>query len=74
MIVAVVSCCVFPTIPDTRIALYSVEIGYTQRDQYVKWKDDGTDFDKRWHRFVAVKAGTIASMLLRIGDTPYQYR
>jgi hypothetical protein len=40
-IVAVVSCCYFPSIPDTRISLYSVDIGSKQRAEYVEWKDKG---------------------------------
>jgi hypothetical protein len=46
VIVVVVSCCYFPSIPDTRISLYSVEIGGKQRDPiYRPWKDKGT-FDE----------------------------
>ena|SRR5438105_889160 len=45
VIVAVVSCCYFPSIPDTRISSYAVEIGSKQRvPPYVVWKGDGTDF------------------------------
>jgi hypothetical protein len=44
VMVVVVSCCgVFPTIPDPRISLYSVDIGHKQRDQYVKWKQPEFD-------------------------------
>jgi hypothetical protein len=43
VIVVVVSCCYFPSIPDTRISLYSVEIGGKQRDpRYRPWKDKNT--------------------------------
>jgi hypothetical protein len=45
VIVAVVSCCNFPFIPDKRILLYSVEIGNEQTGQYVEWKTQG-DFDR----------------------------
>jgi hypothetical protein len=38
-IVAVVSCCYFPSIPDTRISSYSVEIGSEQQARYVPWKN-----------------------------------
>jgi hypothetical protein len=39
-IVAVVSCCYFPSIPDIRISSYSVDIGSKQRvPRYVEWKD-----------------------------------
>ena len=42
--VVVVSCCgVFPTIPDPRISLYSVDIRLKQRDQYVPWKQPQFD-------------------------------
>ncbi len=46
VIVAVVSCCYFPSIPDTRISLYSVVIGGKQRAPtiYVEWKNQH-DFD-----------------------------
>ncbi len=37
-IVAVVSCCYFPSIPDPRISSYSVEIGSEQRERYREWK------------------------------------
>ena len=41
VIVAVGSCCCLKSIPGIA---YSVEIGNMQRDQYVKWKNEG-DFD-----------------------------
>ena len=43
VIVAVGCSCYFPSIPDTRISLYSVVIGGTQRapTAYVEWKDKG---------------------------------
>ena len=44
VIVAVVSCCCFSNHPRHSIALYSVEIGNTQRGQYVEWKTKA-DFD-----------------------------
>ena len=46
MIVAVVSCCYFPSTPDTRISLYSVVIGPRQKSNpsYVEWKNQH-DFD-----------------------------
>ena len=43
-IVAVVSCCYFPSIPDKRISSYSVEIGSEQRAIYREWKDKN-EFD-----------------------------
>ena len=63
--VVVVSCCVFPTIPDPRITLYSVEIGNQQRDQYVEWKDDGTDFEQALEQVRGRNGGNIASVFLR---------
>jgi hypothetical protein len=41
VIVVVVSCCNFPSIPDKRISLYTVEIGNEKRGQYVEWKSQG---------------------------------
>ena len=61
VIVAVVSCCYFPSIPDTRFSLYSVVIGgkkvcgvpYGNRAPiYVEWKNQG-DFDKALDRLRA---------------------
>ncbi len=64
VMVVVVSCCVFPTIPDPRITLYSVEIGNRQRDQYVEWKDDGTNFKQALEQVRGHNGGNIASVLL----------
>jgi hypothetical protein len=38
VIVVVVSCCNFPSIPDIRISSYSVDIGSKQPPRYVEWK------------------------------------
>jgi hypothetical protein len=43
VIVAVGSCCCLPLIPGIASPLYGVQIGNTQRGQYVKWKQP--DFD-----------------------------
>jgi hypothetical protein len=40
--VGVVSCCTFPFITNTA-PFFGVEIGNTQRDQYVKWKQPAFD-------------------------------
>jgi hypothetical protein len=45
VMVVVVSCCIFPTIPGIS---YSVEIGNKQRDQYVKWKQPEFDNALNW--------------------------
>jgi hypothetical protein len=54
-IVAVVSCCYFPSIPDPRISSYSVEIGSEQRGIYRDWKDKRT-FDEALDQVCAVAA------------------
>jgi hypothetical protein len=54
-IVAVVSCCYFPSIPDTRISSYSVEIGSEQQARYVPWKNKD-NFDEALDQVCAVAA------------------
>jgi hypothetical protein len=55
-IVAVVSCCYFPSTPDIRISSYSVEIGGKQRDpRYRPWKDK-TAFDNALDQVCATAA------------------
>jgi hypothetical protein len=39
VLVAIVSCCNFTCIRDTRISSYSVEIGRQRAPRYVEWKD-----------------------------------
>ena len=57
VIVVVVSCCNFPSIPDKRISLYSVEIGSEQRGRYVEWTTQG-DFDRALAKVCAGHQGT----------------
>ena len=74
VMVVVVSCCVFPTIPDPRITSYSIDIGYRQRDQYVEWKGDGTNFKQALAQVRGRKGGEYCICVIeKVGDKPYQY-
>jgi hypothetical protein len=74
VMVVVVSCCVFPTIPDPRITSYSIDIGYRQRDQYVEWKDNGAEFKQALEQVRGRKGGDYCICVLeKPGDKPYQY-
>jgi hypothetical protein len=74
-IVAVVSCCPFPFIPD--IATYSVEIGGKQKaSTYVEWKDDGAKFKQALEqvRSHADKGASYCICVIeKTGDKPYRY-
>ena len=72
-IVAVVSCCNFPFIPDTKL---SVELGHqlqTKRPTrtYVEWKNKG-DFDKALAQ-VRDHNGKICLCVVMPGGTPYPH-
>ena len=74
VMVVVVSCCVFPTIPDPRITSYSIDIGYRQRVQYVEWKGDGTNFKQALAQVRGRKGGEYCICVIeKVGDKPYQY-
>jgi len=73
VMVVVVSCCVFPTIPDPRITSYSIDIGYRQRDQYVEWKGDGTNFKQALAQVRGRKGGEYCICVIEPGGKPYQY-
>ena len=74
VMVVVVSCCVFPTIPDPRIRSYSIDIGYRQRAQYVEWKGDGTNFKQALARVRGRNGGEYCICVIeKVGDKPYQY-
>jgi hypothetical protein len=75
VIVAAVSCCYFPSTPDTRISLYSVVIGGTQRapTAYVEWKDKGR-FDNALDQLRANGEYCLCAVV-NPGDHPhYPYR
>ena len=74
VMVVVVSCCVFPTIPDPRITSYSIDIGYRQRAQYVEWKDDGTEFKQALEQVRGRKGGDYCiCIIIEPGRKLYQY-
>jgi hypothetical protein len=73
VMVVVVSCCVFPTIPDPRITSYSIDIGYRQRAQYVEWKDDGTEFKQALEQVRGRKGGDYCICIIEPGRKLYQY-
>jgi hypothetical protein len=74
VMVVVVGCCVFPTIPDPRITSYSIDIGYRQRAQYVEWKGDGTNFKRALAQVRGRKGGEYCICVIeKVGDKPYQY-
>jgi hypothetical protein len=73
VMVVVVSCCVFPTIPDPRITLYSIDIGYRERDQYVEWKDDGAGFKQALQQVRGRKGGDYCICIIEPGRKLYQY-
>ena len=70
--VVVVSCCVFPTIPDPRITLYSIDIGYGG-NQYVEWKDGGTGFKQALQQVRGRKGGDYCICIIEPGRKLYQY-
>ncbi len=71
VMVVVVSCCVFPTIPDPRITLYSIDIGYG--DQYVVWKDNGAEFKQALEQIRGRKGGDYCICVIEPGRKRYQY-
>jgi hypothetical protein len=74
VMVMVVSCCVFPTVPDPRITSYSIDIGYRQTYQYVEWKGDGTNFKEALAQVRGRKGGEYCICVIeKVGDKPYQY-
>jgi len=73
VMVVVVSCCVFPTIPDPRITLYSIDIGYGG-NQYVEWKDGGTGFKQALQQVRGRKGGDYCiCIIIEPGRKPDQY-
>jgi hypothetical protein len=72
VMVVVVSCCVFPTIPDPRITSYSIDIGHRQGAQYVEWKDKGA-FEQALAQ-VRLKGGDYCICIIEtLGGKPYRY-
>jgi hypothetical protein len=73
--VAVVSCCYFPSISDT-IPRASVEIGHDVRGKrtYVEWKDDGAKFKQALEQVRGHKGGEYCICVIeKPGDKRYQY-
>lgn len=73
--VAVVSCCYFPSISDT-IPRASVEIGHDVRGKrtYVEWKDDGAKFKQALEQVRGHKGGEYCICVIeKPGDKPSQY-
>jgi hypothetical protein len=72
VIVAVVSCCYFPLITDTK--LY-VEIGHELRGKrtYVEWKDDGTKFKQALEQVRGHNGEYCICVLEEPRGKPYQY-
>ena len=72
--VVVVSCCVFPTIPDPRITSYSIDIGYRERYQYVEWKGDGAEFKQALEQIHGRNGGDYCiCVIIEPGRKPDQY-
>jgi hypothetical protein len=75
VIVAVVSCCYFPSITDT-IPRASVEIGHDVRGKrtYVEWKDDGAKFKQALEQVRGHNGGEYCICVIeKPGDKPSQY-
>ena len=72
VIVAVVSCCNFPLIEDTKSYL---EIGHDVRGKrtYVAWKDEGTELYRALEQ-VRDHKGKICLCVLMPGGTPYPHQ
>jgi hypothetical protein len=70
--VAVVSCCYFPLITDTKSY---VEIGHELRGKrtYVEWKDEGTKFKQALEQVRGHNGEYCICVLEKPGDKPYQY-
>jgi hypothetical protein len=76
VIVAVVSCCPFPVIPD--IATYSVEIeGKQKASTYVEWKGDGAKFEQALQQIRGhndKRASYCFCVIRESGDHPKKYK